>query len=95
MAIVPRPLGGTLPDAVPSEADLVKERELRGKEGQELLHMEDKRFLQYGIIAGRPIGPLSSHMPQDSDQIETQEQARREDLQAQKTVVMKIDLQKG
>ena len=95
-ALVPQPLGGSLPAAVPSAADRRRAQEVQGNEDKQLLHLDDKRFLAYGIIAGRPIGPLSSHMPQTKKQVETQEEARRERARrSEKSLVMEIDTKNG
>ena len=96
-ALVPQPLGGSLPAAVPSAADRRRAQEVQGNEDEQLLHLDDKRFLAYGIIAGRPIGPLSSHMPQtNKEQLEAQEEARRERARrSEKSLVMEIDTKNG
>ena len=94
-AHLPAPLGGTCPAVTPSPEDVAKAKELEKDESKAIHHLEDERFLQYGIVAGRPIGPLCNPTPETAERVAKQERERVNYAESQKTSLINIDLTKG
>ena len=91
----PAPLGGTRPAVTPSPEDILKSIQFGKDDSTSIHHLQDKRFLEYGIVAGRPIGPLCNPSPEPAERVEKQERNRVKEAQSQKTSLIHIDLTQG
>ena len=94
-ASFPTYLGGTCPAVTPSSKDIVKAMHLEKDESKAIYHLKDERFLTYGIIAGRPFGPLCNPTPESAERVTKQERARVKYAESQKTSLVHIDLKQG
>ena len=93
-ALLPSPLGGSCQALEPDDHDRLRASQL-------LLgpmhHIDNKRYLAYAIVAGRPLGSIDSHAtPQPRIEVQAQQQALHELIKTQlksfDNAVLRIDL---